>query len=176
MSYDNPYAPSASAPQFSNTLRLADVGKRFVGFLIDSLVGFVAVVPGYVMIIADSAGRGGDFESGMNNSEIGPLGIVGLILIIVASIALLIAQVYLLAVRSQTIGKLIMKMQIVDIRTGQPADFVHAFLLRSLVNGIIINIPCVGFFYMIADACYIFRQDRRCIHDHLASTCVVDIS
>lgn len=64
----------------------------------------------------------------------------------------------------------------VDINTGMPADFVHCFLLRLFVNGLIAAIPCVGLIYSIVDICFIFREDRRCIHDLLAQTCVVDIS
>jgi hypothetical protein len=44
------------------------------------------------------------------------------------------------------------------------------------VNSVIGNLPCIGFFYALADILFIFRDDRRCIHDLIASTTVIDIS
>ena len=95
---------------------------------------------------------------------------------LLGAVALLGIQIYLLATRSQSLGKYLMKTQIVDVNTGLRADFVHAFLLRLLVNGLISGVPCVGTIYALVDILFIFREDRRCIHDLLASTCVVDIS
>ena len=95
---------------------------------------------------------------------------------LVGGLITLAAQVYLLATRSQTIGKLVMKTQIVDFQTGVRADLVHALLIRAIANGLIGAIPCVGAIYSIVDICFIFREDRRCIHDLLAKTVVVDIS
>lgn len=100
----------------------------------------------------------------------------GFALIAVGGLALLACQLYLLATRSQSVGKYLMKTQIVDFATGQPASFVNAFLLRAFVNGLIGAVPCVGGIYSIVDICFIFREDRRCIHDLLAKTQVVDIS
>jgi uncharacterized RDD family membrane protein YckC len=101
---------------------------------------------------------------------------LGLIIIIIGGLITLILQIYLLATRSQTVGKYIMKTQIVDFETGQPADFVKAAVLRILVNSIICSIPCVGAIYSLVDIFFIFREDRRCIHDLLAGTTVIDIS
>lgn len=53
---------------------------------------------------------------------------------------------------------------------------VHAFVLRSFVNGLIGAIPCIGSIYALVDIVFIFREDRRCLHDLLASTVVVDIA
>ena len=44
------------------------------------------------------------------------------------------------------------------------------------LNGLISAIPCIGSIYAIVDICFILREDRRCVHDLLAQTCVVDIS
>jgi uncharacterized RDD family membrane protein YckC len=51
--------------------------------------------------------------------------------------------------------------------------FVKASLLRSFVNGLIGSIPVVGAAYSLVDICFIFRDDRRCLHDLLAGTKVV---
>jgi len=167
----NPYqAPVQSVdpiPVGSNAMRLADLGKRFLGALIDGLVGLVLAGPGYVLMLV---GQTGDPD------QPGALFFVGLLMLVLGSLAILAAQIYLLFTRSQTIGKYVMKTQIVDFQTGQRADFVHAFVLRLFVNGLIGAIPCIGLIYAIVDICFIFREDRRCIHDMLASTVVVDIA
>lgn len=168
-SADNPYA-IGTAPGYAPAAnrRLADLGKRFLGALIDGVIGLVFVGPGYVVMAA-----GGALQP---EADINGLGIVGILMVAVGGIALLGVQIYLLATRSQTIGKYFMKTQIVDFNTGIRADFVHAFLLRLLVNGLISAVPCIGSIYALVDILFIFREDRRCIHDLLASTCVVDIS
>jgi uncharacterized RDD family membrane protein YckC len=169
----NPYAapnqfgaPSATS---GRQKPLADLGKRFLGAVVDGLAGVVFVLPGYGMAIAAgvSAGPG---------AEPPALAFVGIGLALVGALALLGVQIYLLATRSQTIGKYVMKTQIIDINTGQPAGLLNTLVLRIIVNGIIGAIPCVGAIYAIVDICFIFREDRRCIHDLIASTVVVDIS
>lgn len=56
---------------------------------------------------------------------------------------------------------------------AQHAGFVKAVLLRAFVNGLIGAIPFVGFIYGIVDILSIFRSDRRCYHDQLAGTQVI---
>lgn len=102
--------------------------------------------------------------------------LIGVAVSVLGGIAFFGAQIYLLATRSQSIGKYFMKTQIVDVTTGRPADFVHSFLWRMLVNGLIYGVPCIGTIYMLVDICFVFREDRRCVHDLLASTRVVDLS
>jgi uncharacterized RDD family membrane protein YckC len=47
--------------------------------------------------------------------------------------------------------------------------------LRIIVNGIPGALPCIGPFYSLADILCIFREDRRCLHDHIAGTKVVQV-
>lgn len=173
MSNINPYASpeggyEALPPQPRS--KIAGLDKRFLGALIDGVAGLVLVGPGYFMLIAGSA------AAEAHGGELPPSAIMGLGLLLLGSIALLGIQIYLLATSSQTVGKYVMKTQIVDYQTRQPADFVHSFVLRAFVNGLIGAIPCVGPIYSIVDILFIFGQDYRCLHDKLANTCVVDIS
>ena len=167
---NNPYAAPSQfgGPDRSGPLRLADLGKRFLGALIDGLAGLVLVGPGYVMLLVGGATA--------ENDQPGLLFFVGALAMLVGGLIILAAQIYLLATRSQTIGKFVMKTQIVDFQSGERADLVHALLIRLIGNGLISAIPCVGAIYSIVDICFIFREDRRCIHDLLAKTVVVDIS
>jgi uncharacterized RDD family membrane protein YckC len=173
----NPYAnPTQYSVPPSNPVRqnrLADLGKRFLGAILDAGASVVMIMPGYILMTV--GGVSADPQMG-GNGQVNALMLIGMALLGLGCLALLGIQLYLLATRSQTIGKYVMKTQIVDINTGSPAGLVNSFLLRSVVNGIISGIPCVGLIYTIVDICFIFREDRRCIHDLLASTIVVDIS
>ena len=110
------------------------------------------------------------------NQNLIPIAFVGVALAVLGGLALIATQIYLLVTRSQTIGKYFLKTQIVDFNTGVRSDFVQCFLIRSLLNGVIGAVPCLGAIYGIVDICFIFREDKRCIHDLMAKTCVIDIS
>lgn len=168
VSFDNnPYQSPVNYPLLPQQGRLADLGKRFLGAVVDGLFGAFVIVPGYALIVISS----------MNSpKDPPPLLFVGLGLLFLGFIVSLVVQIYLLATRSQTLGKFVMKTQIVDINTGRPAGLLNTLVLRLLVNGLIGGIPCLGLIYTIVDICFIFREDRRCIHDLIASTRVVDIS
>jgi uncharacterized RDD family membrane protein YckC len=90
-----------------------------------------------------------------------------------ACTALSIVQIVLLSIRGQTVGKKLCGVRIVRFADGGQAGFVRAWLLRSLVVSIIAQIPYIGAVFAVADICFIFRSDRRCLHDHIAGTVVV---
>jgi len=170
--YNNPYAPVITTQSnYGSRYPLASLGNRFAGVMLDGLVSLVAVLPGGAALIIDQVQQGPS-----SNGQPGTLGMVGIGLILLAVLVLAGLQIYLLVTRSQTIGKFIVKTQIVDFESGQPAGFLKSFVVRSFVNGLIGAIPVAGPFYSIVDVLFIFRADRRCLHDLLASTSVVDIS
>lgn len=86
-----------------------------------------------------------------------------------ALLAFIIAQFVWLARRGQTAGKILLGIRIVDRESGRNAGFVRNVLLRFLLNRVISLIPG----YLIVDGLFIFRKDRRCLHDMLAGTVVV---
>ena len=89
---------------------------------------------------------------------------------VVRSIILLIiiiVQIVLLGTRGQTIGKRALKIRIVDYRTGAHPGFTRVVLMRVIVNGLIV-LPLLG-------TLFIFREDKRCIHDFIANTKVVNV-
>ena len=89
--------------------------------------------------------------------------------------AVVIGNIVLIATRV-SIGKWFLEMQIVDYESNIPAGFLKAFVLRSFVNSLISAVPFVGFLYTLLDDLFIFGDEQRCLHDHLAGTKVVDIS
>ncbi|HVZ63823.1 MAG TPA: RDD family protein [Lacunisphaera sp.] len=140
---------------------LADRGTRLVAQIIDFLAGCVAGIPGGVLLVLGGGRHGG------------PLAFAGVAVIVFGSLILLGIQIYLLTTAGQTIGKKLMNIRIVTWPDSAHAGFVKAFLLRMFVNGLITAVPVIGFLYLIVDICFIFRDDRRCIHDLIAGTQVV---
>ena len=94
--------------------------------------------------------------------------IVG-ILGVLAFIALAVVQIYLLTKVGQTIGKRWLDIRIVKVSTAENGGFVPNVLLRVVVNSILSAVPI----YALVDALFIFREDRRCIHDLIAGTRVI---
>ena len=86
--------------------------------------------------------------------------------------ALLLVQMGLLALRGQSVGKLIVGLRIVRL-DGSAPGFLHAFLLRSCIPFLLEQIPVLGLVFWVVDSCFIFRDDHRCLHDLLAGTRVV---
>ena len=77
-------------------------------------------------------------------------------------------QIYLLAVSGQTIGKRTLRIRIVDARTGDHPSWFRLVVLRVFVNRILVAATLL--LYGLMDALFIFRDDRRTIHDRLART------
>ena len=84
-------------------------------------------------------------------------------------------QWYLIATRGQTVGNRMLGIKVV--RTdGTPVDFVRGVILREWITFAILCIPCYIGLCIINPIGYalILGQDRKCLHDHIATTVVVD--
>ena len=86
----------------------------------------------------------------------------------------LIIHGYLLSKYGQTVGKKIVGTRIVDKGTGKIIPLGKIFILRVLPISIISQIPLIGGLFGLADSLFIFRDDKRCIHDLIAGTIVVE--
>lgn len=164
MSADNPYAPPESDVEMPTTAEaeLAGRGARLGGSFIDGLlIGVVYMAVFYAL---------GMFEE-MTNAEI-TLG-TSVIFIAMWFAVFLIFNGYLLAVRGQTVGKLAVGTRIVSIEDGSIPPFWKLTLLRYLPFSIIAYIPMIGPLLSFINPLFIFKKDRRCLHDHMAGTKVV---
>lgn len=88
--------------------------------------------------------------------------------------------------RGQTIGKYFRSIKIVEFKTGEDLDLIrlvgirplplvlgYLFLLITVISGQ----PQYALFpllFLILDALFIFRDDRRCIHDLISGAKVVE--
>jgi uncharacterized RDD family membrane protein YckC len=79
---------------------------------------------------------------------------------------------WLLVDRGQTVGKMITGIRIVR-HDGSKVDPVRIIGLRYGIGYVAMLVPVVGFLYGLIDALFIFRANRRCVHDLIADTIVV---
>jgi len=92
--------------------------------------------------------------------------------LVLGFIIFLVIHGYLLATRSQTVGKALLKIRIVR-SDGSRASFGRIVGLRYLTTSVLASIPVVGTIYGLLDVLLIFRASRRCLHDNIADTIVV---
>ncbi len=81
---------------------------------------------------------------------------------------------YLLWKRGQTIGKKMVGISIVTTE-GKIPDLWPLILRRYLPFALLPLIPVLGPFIPCVDVLLIFRKDRRCFHDLLAGTRVINV-
>ena len=96
---------------------------------------------------------------------------IALVLLFIVSI-----QMYLLIKYGQTIGKRALGIKIVNESHEGLPDFVKVILLRSFVPNLLYGIPYAGVAICLADLLFIFRDDRRCLHDLIAQTKVINVA
>lgn len=75
----------------------------------------------------------------------------------------------------QTLGKRLCRLKVVSSATGE-APGIRDSGLRALVHPLLTGIPYLGPVLYLVDALWIFADsDRRCLHDVIAKTVVIDL-
>lgn len=160
-------APSPSIPTVPAEVELPSRWLRLGAAILDSILGCIVMGPGIVLLVM--AGAFGAEHQTPNAA----FSVAGMIACLLGFVALLAVQIYLLVTRGQTVGKKLVGIRIVTYPEGENPGFVKAVLLRLVVNGVIGSVPFLGAVYTLVDICFIFRADKRCIHDLIAGTHVV---
>ncbi len=173
---ENPYAPPSSdvnagklPPAVAGML--AERGTRFVSQLVDGLLYLVVLLPAFIAGFQTGAFAEGGNTAIFRSFVTGPLGIISGI----GWLALIAYQAYLVATTGQSIAKKLFKIQIVKV-DGSPVNFVSGVLVRNWLMMVLQQIPVVNMILPLLDALFIFRQDRRCIHDLIAGTKVIQLT
>lgn len=96
-----------------------------------------------------------------------------IMLSIIGIVLFLLINGYFLAQNGQTVGKKVLDIKIVDLNGNKP-EFVSLIAKRYLPLWVISQIPFIGGIFGLIDTLFIFREDRRCIHDIIAGTKVVE--
>jgi len=166
-SLPNPYQapadiePPADESQASD--RSATRGARLGAALIDGLISILIIFP-----VQFWAGVYDGFPNLQPQAFPRPL------LWSLAGIAVWLAVHGVFLIKSaQTIGKKALGIQIVMVHDGRPAPFERLVLWRFMPTMLVAQIPVVGPILSCADILFIFRKDRRCLHDHIAGTRVI---
>lgn len=145
------YEPAAGKGQ----LELADAGMRLLAQIINNLLFAVMIVVGFIPFFTLGQGE----EPGC-----GHFGLMAIMAMVWCS-----WNWSWLAKYGQSVGKRMLNMRVV-MSNGEPATMGRLVGMRLFVGrGILGIIP----FYGLVDALFIFRDDRRCVHDHVADTIVV---
>lgn len=151
-------------------LPYASRGKRFVARLLDDFVlrlPFMAIMIGGV-VMAEASGRG-------RNNELFAIG--GMLAGMLLMFLFLCFQWYLIATTGASLGKRWLGLKIVRL-DGGPVGFVDGVLLREWVIGGMVfvgNFLYLGCCVALVDGLMIFAEDRRTLHDHIASTTVIEV-
>ncbi|MBF0198011.1 MAG: RDD family protein [Planctomycetes bacterium] len=159
-------APEAEiVEESSSRLNKASRGARLGAALLDGAVYLLAMIPLFIL----------GTLSGTQNGE--GLNFLSKIMIGVAIVAFLCIAIYnliLIAKYGQTIGKKILNIRIAR-PTGEKASFGRIFGLRIIVTGLIGAIPVVGSFFPLIDNLFIFGSEKKCLHDYIADTVVLEV-
>lgn len=166
-----------------STTPAVEPGTRLLARLIDWVLSMLSMSPGIAVMggefmrLAMGAMRGEqiDFEQ-LDTAKLAG----GAAILIGGWLLLLIVQVVLLTTRGQSIGKIVLRLKVVRL-DGSAAGIVHAWLLREAlmtVIGVFLGLlPMIGILFRpafhITDWCFVFRADRRCLHDLIAGTKVI---
>ena len=162
---ENPYAaPRVAAvraeyPAAAGSDALASRGSRLAASLIDGLAAVVILLPALVSIVFVG-----------ENESLSSAGVLFAVLSGIAFLGFAVYQLSMLVREGQTLGKKSMNIRIVNYSDGQIPSAGRLLGMRYIVNSLLGNIP----FYTFLDVLLIFGNERRCIHDYLAGTKVVE--
>ena len=148
--------PTTPIQSVSNTAStLAGRGERLGAAILDFLIMCACLIPAFIA-----------------SSVFGSEGLAMLLLSLFI-LGLIIAQATFLTKKGQSLGKMIVGIRIVKISDNSLPGFAKTVLLRYMLPGFLSGIPYIGFVFWITNMLFIFRNDRRCIHDFIAETKVI---
>jgi uncharacterized RDD family membrane protein YckC len=143
-------------------VRIALPADRIMAGLVDGLILMLSLLPLWFCLILHHSGA-------MPN---GAAMRWAFLLPAAAAISCLVVQAWMQAVRGQSIGKSLLRLRVVPFTSDDEAPgFVAGVIVRWLLMWLLYLLPVVA----LVDFFFLFRDDRRCLHDHLAGTRVIDM-
>lgn len=169
-------APQIKPPQLASVNRhqtardfveaeLASPGSRLAAQILDGLLYVIVLLPAFIGGVSLLGGHKDD----KSNELYASLVVGGVLLWLV----LILIQGVFLCNKGQTLGKKMMGIRIVNSDDLGNPGFGRVFLLRYFANTLLTMIPWLGWIYSLIDLLFIFRGDRRCVHDLMAMTRVI---
>ena len=145
--------------------QLADRKIRLVSALIDALIGFFISIL-FMIFIGPYFGYE-KFGQQPSNEYLIASTVFGLV-------TLLLLHGYYLNTNGKTIGKKLLKIKIVST-SGEKVSLLKLIGLRYAPIYLSILVPIIGSLLPMIDVLFIFRKDRRCLHDFIAGTKVIKV-
>ncbi len=183
-----PESPYASAPELReielplwDDLPLGSIGARTGAAFLNGFLYFLGMMPGSVYAGLRLIKEHPELARGKILSPEDVQGLMGsmaasFVWMYVGLFFVIAVQAVFIAVNGQNIGKLIAGVRVVSL-DGSKAGFIRGALIRFIVPVSLIFllnvIPMLGFLFLVVDYCFMFREDRRCLHDLMAGTKVV---
>jgi uncharacterized RDD family membrane protein YckC len=171
---NNNYAPPKSA--------VADVGddegqkkasrsSRLGAAIIDGLLVSLPFIPCYVVALPAMMRAGRQPTATAVWAALAATSWFYIALLVLLGIAVVTAV--LVHRNGQTIGKKWVGIKVVR-KDGSRATLTRIFWLRYLLNSVITLVPIIGKIYGLVDSLFIFGDAKRCCHDYIADTIVVE--
>lgn len=174
-----PPDPLASAPQAGTggaayeagaSADLAGAGSRLGARIIDAVIVMIVAIPAFVIVAITTV------DDLSNDNTVDTTSGAFLATILLVTVAAMIYEVSMTALRGQTLGKMAVRFRVVDAEASSLPGWGPAFL-RWLVPGIIgligSWIPFVGLLVFVIYASLLWDQRRQGWHDKAAKTLVV---
>jgi uncharacterized RDD family membrane protein YckC len=162
----NPYRPPLSNLSVPSDAAqtLAGRGQRLGAAIVDGIVMLPVMLPVmYLMGMFTYAGSGVE----------PPIALV--LLVAVIGFVVFVGINYIpLSRNGQTVGKKVLGIRIADMQGNKP-DMVTLLAKRYLPVQSVSQVPFIGGIAGLIDTLFIFRKDRRCVHDLVAGTQVLRV-
>ena len=156
----------------------ASYGKRFAAFILDSLlIGMAVAILFQYLGLGPDEGQATDMEAALKimAAKLEALSKTQQwLLLIFPYLMFFILHGFSLLQSGQTIGKRIVGIAIVTLDNQKPA-FLPLIFNRYLTQWIVGLVPGFGFLLRVADVLAIFWTNKRCLHDLIAKTKVIDL-
>lgn len=173
---NNQYAPPQSevadlAPLERSGVTKASRASRLGAALIDGFIFSLPFAPAYIAAI------GSTMHSGRHMTVLSLWGAViatgaRFYVALTVDAVLCIVVAVMVHRNAQSIGKRLCGIKVA--RTdGSRATLARIFWLRNVVNYLIRFVPLLGPLYGLVDILMIFGDQRRCCHDYIADTIVI---
>lgn len=142
-------------------ISLAPIKSRILASLIDLSIGVLALLLA-TFTLSQSRGNA--------------LSILGVFVSIAIVLGVIVYQAVSLSSTGQTVGKMVMRLRVVNFSNASNPGFVKAVLMRWWLPSLIYLIPYLGWVFWFSDGLFVFKKNRRCLHDLMAGTMVIQLA
>ena len=161
-------APPGYGPGLPVGVQLASWGQRAAATLLDSLFGFLLVLPGIIVIIAGAVAAD---DNGDLNATAGTLLAIGIVLVLAAAVVVIWNQAWRMGAIGWSWGKQVMKIKLVRASDGVPpggGTGLGRYFVRQLLGG-----ASGGIYTLLTYLWPLWDERNQTLDDKIFSTLVV---